>query len=140
MKPETYPRRSYLKTMLAGAGLSAAGAVEAQKNSKPNPIVLYVDMAVEPAKEKEMVNNYHTIFRPAAEKFPGYIDLKIVKLRSVVQGSAPAGMNYRFQLTFESEELRQKWIQSDVHQKVWPTIERTMTDRKNYTVLLCDAV
>ena len=130
-------RRSYLKTILAaGAGLSVAGA-----QPKPrNPIVLYVDMAVDPAKEREMVNNYHTIFRPAAVKFPGYIDLKIVKLRSALQGSAPAGMNYRFQLTYESEEARQKWVSSDVHKQVWPTIERTLTDQKNYTVLLCDTI
>ena len=137
MKAKTYPRRSYLKSLLAaGAG---AGAIKAE-NTKKNPIVLYVDMAVDPAKEKEMVNNYHTVFRPAAMKFSGYIDLKIVKLRSAVQGSAPAGMNYRFQLTYESEEARQKWIHSDVHQKVWPTIEHTLTDQKNYTVLLCDAI
>ena len=118
-------RRTYLKTMLAaGAGLSAASA-----QTTRNPIVLYVDMAVDPAKEKEMVNNYRTIFRPAAVKFAGYIDLKIVKLRSVLQGSAPAGMNYRFQLTYESEEARQKWVNSDVHKKVWPTIENTLTDK-----------
>jgi len=137
MKPETYPRRSYLKTMLAGA--AGASAIEAQ-TAKGNPIVLYVDMLVDPAKEKEMVDNYHRIFRPAAVKFKGYIDLKIVKLRSTLQGSAPAGMNYRFQLTYESEELRQKWIASDVHQKVWPTIERTLTNPKDYTVMLCDAI
>lgn len=140
MKPQTYPRRSYLKTILmAGAGASALETTEAQ-TTKRNPIVLYVDMSVDPAKEKEMVNNYHTIFRPAAIKFPGYIDLKIVKLRTALQGSAPAGMNYRFQLTYESEEARQKWIASDVHKKAWPTIERTLTDQKNYTVLLCDAI
>jgi hypothetical protein len=130
-------RRSYLKTMLAaGAGL---GAATAQTKTR-NPIVLYVDLAVDPAKEKEMVNNYHTIFRPAAVKYPGYVDLKIVKLRSALQGSAPAGMNYRFQLTYESEEARQKWVNSDIHGKVWPTIENTLTDKKNYTVLLCDAI
>jgi len=114
--------------------------VLAAQSMKKNPIVLYVDMLVDPAKEKEMVDNYHNIFRPAAVKFPGYIDLKIVKLRKTLQGTAPAGMNYRFQLTFESEELRQKWIASDVHQKVWPTIERTLTNPKDYTVMLCDAV
>jgi hypothetical protein len=96
--------------------------------------------ASDPAKEKEMVDNYHKIFLPAAVKFPGYIDLKIVKLRTTLQGSAPTGMNYRFQLTYESEELRQKWIASDVHQKVWPTIERTLTNPKDYTVMLCDAI
>ena len=132
-------RRSYLKSMLAaGAGLSAASTqVEAQTGG--GPIVLYVDMPVDPAKEKQMLKNFHEIFKPAAIKFPGYIDVKIVKIRKALQGSAPAGVNYRFQLTYQSEEMRQKWIASDVHQKVWPTIENTLTT-KDYTVLLCDSV
>lgn len=129
-------RRSFLRSTLAtAAGLGAASAQPAAKN----PIVLYVDMQVDPAKEKEMLKNYHTIFKPAAVKYPGYVDLKIVKLRAVIQGSAPTGMNYRFQLTYESEEARQKWIASDIHKKAWPTIENTLVS-KNYTVLLCDAV
>jgi hypothetical protein len=128
-------RRSYLKTMLAaGAGLGAA-----QAQSGGNPIVLYVDMPVDPAKEKLMIKNFHEIFKPAAEKHEGYIDLKIVKIRSAPMGTPPAGINYRFQLTFKSEELRQKWISSAVHQRVWPTIENTFTT-KNYQVLLCDSV
>ena len=49
-------------------------------------------------------------------------------------------MNYRFQLTFASEELRQKWITSADHKRVWPPMEATMMDTKNYTVLLCDAI
>ena len=130
-------RRSYLKTMLAaGAGVHVASA---QTKAAKNPIVLNLDMHVDPAKELEMVKNYHTIFKPAAVKFPGFVDLKILKLRSALQGTAPADMNYRFQLTYESEELRQKWIASDVHQKVWPTIENTLLTRK-YTVLLLDAI
>jgi len=130
-------RRSYLKTMLA-AGASL-GIVTAQEKTR-NPIVLYVDMSVDPAKEQEMIKNFHTIFKPAGMKFPGYIDVKIVKLRSALQGSAPPGMNYRFQLTYESEEARQKWINSDIHKKVWPTIENTLTNKKDYTVLLCDSI
>lgn len=130
-------RRSYLKSIVAaGAGLTVA---QAQTKTAKNPIVLYVDMQVDPAKEQEMIKNYHTIFKPIAVKHQGYIDLKIVKLNKVVAGSAPAGMNYRFQLTYENEELRQKWIASADHQKAWPTIENTLVS-KNYTVLLCDAV
>jgi hypothetical protein len=123
--------------LAAGAGLTAASA-QPGKAAK-NPIVLYVDMQVDPAKEREMVKNYHTIFKPAASKFAGYIDLKIVKLRTALQGAAPAGVNYRFQLTYESEELRQKWAASEVHKEVWPTIENTLAN-KNYAVLLFDAV
>ena len=50
-------------------------------------------------------------------------------------------MNYRFQLTYESEEMRQKWIASDIHKKsLGSTIERTLKNPKDYTVLLCDAI
>ena len=128
-------RRSYLSVMLGFAGLKAASA---QKGK--NPIVLYCDLAVDAAREKEMLHNFHTSFKPAAEKFPGYIDVKMLKLRSALQGSAPAAINYRFQLTYESEELRQKWIHSDIHQKVWRTVENTLSNQANYPVLLFDSV
>ena len=128
-------RRTYLKTMLAAnAGAITAGAADAA-----HPIQLHVDLTVDPAKEKEMLKNFETVFRPAASKQPGYIDVKMLKLRSAVQGQAPAGVNYRFSLTFQNEELRQKWVASEVHQKVWPTIENTLLT-KNYTVLLFDVV
>jgi hypothetical protein len=132
-------RRSYLKTMLAAtAGLTNAGA-QAPKKQAQNPIVLYVDLSVDPAREQEMLHNFHTIFKPAATKFPGYVDVKMCKLRSAIQGAPPSGVNYRFQLTYQSEELRQKWVASETHQKVWPTIEHTLQS-KNYIVLLFDSV
>src|SRR5690349_19707701 len=77
------------------------------------PIVLYCDMPVDPAREQEMLDAYHKHFKPVAEKYPGYIDLKIVKIRKTMQGTPPpTSINYRFQLTFQSEEMRQKWIAS----------------------------
>ena len=114
--------------MLAGA--AAAAPAE-------HPIQLHVDLSVDPAREREMLHNFHTIFRPAAAKQPGYIDVKMIKLRSALQGKAPADMNYRFVLTYASEELRQKWVASAVHRKVWPEVEKTLKS-KDYTVLLFD--
>jgi hypothetical protein len=128
-------RRSYLKTMSAAAlGLTLA---DAQTPSRR--IVLHVDLAVDPAREAEMLRNFHDVFKPAASKQPGYVDVRMCKLRSALQGTAPRGANYRFVLTFESEELRQKWVASATHIKVWPTIENTL-QTKDYTVLLYDAV
>lgn len=66
--------------------------------------------------------------------------MKMLKRRSVVQGSAPPAHNFRFELEFESEELRQKWIASAEHQRVWPLVERTMTTQKDYPVVLYDEV
>lgn len=128
-------RRSYLTAMIAAA--AGMKTVRAQQPVQ-SPIVLYCDLTVDPSREQEMLNNFHTIFKPAAENFPGYIDVKILKLRTVYTGAAPAGVNYRFQLTYASEDLRQKWIKSAVHQKVWPTVENTLST-KNYSTLLFDS-
>ena len=85
--------------------------------------------------------HFHNNFKPAAEKFDGFIDLKMVKIRKVIHGGPPpaASINYRFQLTYQSEEKRQVWIASEVHGKVWPLIENTLTD-KGYLVLLTDSM
>jgi len=109
------------------------------KGQSGKGIVLYCDLAIDPAHEQEMLRHFYTEFKPAATKFEGYIDVKILKLRKVIQGSpAPApNINYRFQLTYGSEELRQKWIASEVHKHVWPQIENLVMN-KDYLVLLTD--
>ncbi len=127
-------RRTVLATMATAALAGVARAAD-----PAHPIQVHVDMSVDPAKEKEMLRHFEQDFKPAAVKFPGYIDVKIVKLRSAFQGKPPAGLNYRFVLTYQSEELRQKWIASDIHQKVWGMIESTMRN-KDYAVLLFDVV
>ncbi|MBW6529849.1 hypothetical protein KZ820_03805 [Sphingomonas sp. RRHST34] len=136
-------RRSLLQLIAAiGAGSTVPAAARAAAPMR-KPIVLYCDLAVDPAREQEMLDAFHQHFLPAAQSFRGrgFIDLKMLKLRSVIQGqpTPPAGVNYRFQLTYESEEQRQVWIRSDVHQRNWPLIERTVLNR-DYLVLLTDAV
>jgi hypothetical protein len=139
-------RRGWLKSFawFTAGGAVAANSIARAADAAPgakNPIVLYCDLAIDPAREQEMLDAYHNHFKPIAQKHRGYIDLKMLKLRQVIQGGpAPAkGINYRFQLTYESEELRQKWIASADHAKYWPMIENTVAD-KGYLVLLTDAV
>jgi hypothetical protein len=103
-------------------------------------IRLYVEMDVAPAWEREMLEAFHGTFVPEAVKHEGYIRVKMLKRRSILQGTAPAAHTYRFELEFESEELRQKWIASAGHQRVWPLVERTMTTQKDYPVVLYDEV
>src|SRR5439155_27149758 len=79
-------------------------------------------------------------FVPEAVKHEGYIRVKMLKRRTIVQGAAPPAHNYRFELEFESEELRQKWIASPEHARVWPPLEKTMTTLTNYPVVLYDEV
>jgi hypothetical protein len=131
---------------LAAGAVVAAGAIatvpagartQPRKPAQP-PIVLYCDLIVDPAREQEMLEHFHKRFKPAGAKFEGFIDLKMLKLRKVIQGFAlPVGVNYRFQLTYANEELRQKWIASKVHADLWPGIENTLLD-KNFHVSLFD--
>src|SRR5271169_4229180 len=100
-------RRSLLKfAALFGAAKAASVPMDAAAApaSAEKPIVLYCDLAVDPKREQELLHHFHNDFKPAAEKFEGYIDLKMLKLRKVIQGGpAPASnINYRFQLTYKS--------------------------------------
>ena len=127
-------RRTYLKAALAAAvGSPLALGADVPKGR----IQLHLDLTVLPAKEKEMLQHFHNVFKPAASKMKGYINVDMLKLRSTLAGSAPQSANYRFVLLYESEELRQKWIATDVHQKVWPPIEKTLAHTK-YNVHLFD--
>ena len=127
-------RRTYLKT--AAAGVLPCAAVTMAAASKPG-IQLHVDLTFDLTREKEMLNTFEHTFKTAASKQPGYIDVVLLKLRSTVMGKPPGDANYRFVLTMESEELRQKWIATATHQKVWPAVEQYLK-HKNYSVHLFD--
>lgn len=129
--------KSALATTAAALGLGRF-ATPAQAQTKH--IRLYVEMDVAPSREKEMLEIFHNTFVPEAVKHEGYIRVKMLKRRTVLQGTAPANHNYRFELEFENEELRQKWIASAAHQRVWPPVEKTITTQKTYPVVLYDEV
>ena len=132
-------RRGVLKSALIGAASALGfGRFAAPARAQTPHIRLYVEMDVAPAHEREMLETFHNVFVPEAVKHDGYIRVKMLKRRSIVQGTAPAAHNYRFELEFESEELRQKWIASPEHQRVWPLVEKTMTTQKGYPVVLYD--
>jgi heme-degrading monooxygenase HmoA len=103
------------------------------------PVQLHCDLVVDPAKAADAERYFETVYRPEAEKFEGYIDLRLLKLRAVLAGEPPGRANYRFAITYRSEELRQKWIQSDVHQVVWPKLQ-TFLLSDEFDFLLFEAI
>jgi hypothetical protein len=105
----------------------------------PRSIQLHADLAVDPAREAEAVRYFETVYRPTASGFEGYIELQLLQLRAALVGSAPAGLNYRFSITFSSEDLRLKWVASDAHEQVWRTFETFLT-RHQYDFLLFEII
>ena len=102
-------------------------------------VQLHCDLTIDPGRAAEAEHYFETVYRPAAMKFEGYVDLQLLKLQSVLAGQAPAGLNYRFSITYESEELRMAWVRSDVHQVVWPTLQTYLTS-DNFDFLLFDVI
>ena len=133
-------RRILRSAFVATAAALGGGRFAAPARAQLRHIRIYVEMDVPPAREREMLDAFHNTFVPEAVKHEGYIRVKMLKRRTIVQGTAPAAHNYRFELEFESEELRQKWIASAAHQRVWPLVERTMKTQKDYPVVLYDEV
>ena len=134
-------RRGILRSMFAATATTLGlGRFATPARAQTKHIRLYVEMDVAPGREREMLQAFHETFVPEAVKHEGYIRVKMLKRRSIVMGTVPPAHNYRFELEFESEELRQKWIASPGHQRVWPLVERTMTTQKDYPVVLYDEV
>lgn len=125
-------RRRYLQTVAVAALAKAAPGAQA------NPIQLHVDLDVDPAREQEMLRSYRNTFRPAIVKQPGFVDVKLLKLRKAMAGPPPANAPYRLIISFQTEEDRVKWVGTATHQKVWPTMEKTLRGAK-YTAVLYDA-
>jgi hypothetical protein len=125
---------------VAGAAALGIGRVAAPAGAQTKHIRLYVEMDVPSAREREMLDAFHNTFVPEAVKHEGYIRVKMLKRRAIIQGTTPAEHTYRFELEFESEELRQQWIASAGHQRVWPLVERTMKTSHDYPVVLYDEV
>jgi hypothetical protein len=105
----------------------------------PRSIQLHADLAVDPAREAEAVRYFETVYRPTASRFEGYIELQLLKLHAALVGSAPAGINYRFSITFSSEDLRLKWVASDAHEQVWGMFETFLT-RHEHDFLLFEII
>ena len=102
-------------------------------------VQLHCDLTLDPARAIDAEEYFETVYRPAAMKFEGYVDLQLLKLHSVLAGQAPAGLNYRFSITYETEELRMAWVRSDVHQEVWPALQTYLTS-DNFDFLLFEVI
>ena len=134
-------RRGILRSaIVATSAALGLGRFATRARAQTKHIRVYVEMDVPAAREREMLDAFHNTFVPEAVKHEGFIRVKMLKRRTIIQGTAPVSHNYRFELEYENEELRQKWAASSGHQRVWPLVERTIKTQKDYPVTLYDEV
>lgn len=77
--------------------------------------VLHVELEVKEGAAEALVSDYRSTFRPAISGQEGFRGVRL--LRPV---EAP---NYRLVIEFAGEPQRERWVASDLHQRVWPRIE-----------------
>jgi heme-degrading monooxygenase HmoA len=126
------------KAVITALGSAVALSAQSPK-AVDQTIQLHVDMNVDPAKEKDLKKNFKETFKPAMSKQPGFLHVYLLKLREAKAGKAPEGANYRLIINFKTEEDRLNWVKTDIHQKLWPTIEGTFKV-KSYTAILYDQI
>lgn len=102
-------------------------------------VQLHCDLTIDPTRAVEAEYYFETVYRPAAAAFEGYVDLQLLRLHSVLAGQAPVGLNYRFSITYESEEQRMAWVRSGAHEEVWPRLQTYLTS-DSFDFLLFDVI
>jgi heme-degrading monooxygenase HmoA len=100
-------------------------------------IQLHVELDVVPGREAEMQKNFHSIFHEAIRRQPGFVEVKLLRLRKPLEGPSPAP--YRLEISFQSEEDRLKWVASAAHQQAWPSIGKTLRKEPGIVVLYDNA-
>jgi heme-degrading monooxygenase HmoA len=95
-----------------------------------NPIELHLDLNVDPAREKDLVDTFHRVFHPTISAQPGFVAVTLLKQHA-------ATLAYRLVISFQTEAQRLAWVATDDHQRVWPQMEKNLKGEK-FSVSLWD--
>ena len=87
--------------------------------------VLFVDMRVKPGSQQALEKTYTETFRPAISRQEGFRDVELLRPN---QDPIGEGGEWRLRIAFESHALQKKWVAHDLHQEVWPQMERHFVD------------
>src|SRR5437867_11937638 len=80
----------------------------------PGPIELHIYLTAKPGQEQALEKLYREEFYPAVSKQPGFISSELMR--------KPSSNDYVLRHTFQSEDLRLKWVATPEHQKAWPRL------------------
>src|SRR5215204_5295246 len=110
-------------TMLVAAAL-LMGQAPAQQVKKvydvPGPIELHIYLTVKAGQEKELERVYREEFYAAVSRQRGFISSEMVH--------KPDSRQYVVRHTFQTEELRLKWVATPEHERIFPKLTALCTE------------
>lgn len=86
--------------------------------------VLHVALKVKPGSQNDLEEIFAESFSPAISSQSGFIAAQLLR-------SNDENNNYRLCLSFDQQASQQRWVATDLHQKVWSLVEGLC---ENYTV------
>jgi heme-degrading monooxygenase HmoA len=91
---------------------------------------LHVDLRAKPAAGPTLEKTFREVFRPAISAQQGFVDTALLRPGSEADA-------YRLVIAFETEAFRLKWVETDLHQQVWPQMEAHCTgyEAKSFEVV-----
>jgi heme-degrading monooxygenase HmoA len=78
--------------------------------------VLHVEFKVKPGQDQAMIQTYRQSFAPAIASQNGYRSAELLRSTESDQ--------YLLSIAFETDDLRIQWVNSELHQEVWPKMEK----------------
>jgi heme-degrading monooxygenase HmoA len=85
--------------------------------------VLHVDLKARSDSSRILENTYREVFQPAISSQPGFD--RVLLLQSNTDQSG-----YRLVIAFKDEPSQKKWVATDLHQQVWPKLEKNCLSYK----------
>lgn len=100
--------------ILAALLFVAALAGQKKEFDVPGPVELHIYLTAKAGGEMELERVYKQVFYPAVSRQQGFRSSQLMR--------KPSTAEYTVRLSFNTEELRGKWVASDDHQKAWPAL------------------
>ncbi len=112
--------RSWLIAAVVVVALGcSSGSGGGRRFDGPGPLVLHVKITTQSGQGVELEKTFHDTFYPAVSRQAGFKFSNLLK----EQGG---GNSYVLTIGFESEDLRLRWVATDLHQEVWPQMAAHM--------------
>lgn len=92
--------------------------------------VVNVELKVKPGAEQNLEKTYVETFRPAISQQEGFLSVSLLRPRDEPK-------DYILSIVFEDRTRQQKWVASELHQRVWSQVEALCA---GYAVKSYDAV
>ncbi|HLR32403.1 MAG TPA: hypothetical protein VK074_07935, partial [Fodinibius sp.] len=106
-------------TVLQKKNLKSSGSASA-----PKAVVLQMDFVVTEENREAFEEMYHSIYVPAMKAQPDYLGSNLLRLYPEDEAkkikAEPTNYNYQIQISFDTEEGRRHWVESNQHKIAWP--------------------